>query len=213
MHLCLALSVAGSSWVFADVASDSAKAASVMKKASDFYSKASNLAILFKAHMYWSATEEWNDAEGTLWLSGQNRFHVFLPELELVSNGKTLWKYSKSNKQVSLENFGDNRGNRHPSQILFEFLKCKPLRMVLKKEGKEEFHKIFLEPGAGLRHYDSLQVLIRKKNGAPYQVKTLDAAENISIYTISSIKSNTVFKEKDFFFKTPKGVEEIDMRQ
>ncbi|MFC1585345.1 outer membrane lipoprotein carrier protein LolA [Fibrobacterota bacterium] len=184
-----------------------------MLEAVQYYSTARSLVIEFKADMYWSATEEWNPSQGKLWLWGKNQFHLFLPEIEVVSDGKTLWKYSRENKQVVVENFEDSGESTHPSQILFEFLQCEPLSLERIREKKRQYYRIVLDASKHSRNFDSLVVYLDPKSHAPQVIKTLDAAENRSIYRIRKMKRDVGFKKKDFVFSIPKGVEVVDVRE
>jgi outer membrane lipoprotein carrier protein len=184
-----------------------------MTRAVEYYRKAQSLSITFNADSYWSATEEWNAYKGSLWLSGKDKFHLFLPEVEMISDGRTLWKYSRENKQVVVENFEESGENVHPSQILFDFLKCKPRGMKEVVEKKKKYLQIDLDVPGNSKSYDSLQVFLETESFAPYKIKTVDAADNKAVYTITSIKRNVKFKEKSFQFTVPRGVEEVDLRE
>ncbi|MBF0431690.1 MAG: outer membrane lipoprotein carrier protein LolA [Fibrobacteria bacterium] len=181
-----------------------------MKKAVSYFEESGSMKIDFTADMYWSATEEWRSSKGKIWFSGESKYRVFMPELEIVSNGTKLWKYSKENKQVVEEVLDGNSWNTHPSRILFEFLKCEALSHKLIKEKRQEFIEIVLIPAKGLKHYSSLIVLLNPQTGEPKKIHTVDEAENESVYTISKIKRHVKFKKKQFEFVPPKGVEVID---
>lgn len=213
LFLLFSLSLSAQSKEKPEAAYPDSAAGDAMVKAVEFYQKVKNLSIEFKADTYWSATEEWNSYKGSLWLSEKDKFHLFLPELEMVSDGKTLWRYSRENKQVVVENFEDSGENVHPSRILFDFLKCTPRSMKEVVENKKKYLQIDLDVSGDLKNYDSLRVLLETGSFAPYKIKTVDVAENKSVYTITSIKRNVKFKKKSFQFTVPKGVEEVDLRE
>jgi outer membrane lipoprotein carrier protein len=187
------------------------EAVKAMKKAYEFYQSAKSLSIEFTADVYWLATETWNKSEGALWLREKDEFHLFLPEMEMISDGKMLWKYSKENKQVVLENYEGSSTNAHPSQILFKFLKCNPVSLDTIREEKQSYLKISMDVQKDLKEYDSLDVYLHLKSFKPYKICTVDAAENKSIYTVHKIKRNVAFKKKAFQFSVPKGVELVDL--
>jgi len=194
------------------IALDSAAAKSLLLKASKYYSSSSGLEIEFESRVYWSALEEWHQSKGTLKCNPNNEYRLILPELVMVSNGKTLWKYSLENKQVVIEDISQAVNTNHPAKLIFDFLTCRPLSMKEVKQDKHSFYQISLEPGSQFPQYDSITVYLQKLDSRPYKVETVDENENRNIYTITKIKKDAVFKEKTFMFIPPDGIEVVDLR-
>jgi outer membrane lipoprotein-sorting protein len=187
-------------------------AAETLQKSATFFEQAGTLAFDFQVKIQYEITEEQAEYTGDLLLGDQDKFRLRIPGSHLYSDGISLWQYNLEQKQVLVKSLLDLDGKLHPSEILFQYLKCKPLQVKKDKlEGKTVF-VLDLEPAGKLAGINTMQVWLHEKSFAPVRIKTIDVSNNISWYTISEIKTKVAAKEADFMFTAPAGVETLDMR-
>jgi len=191
---------------------DKMKAEKIMQKAREYYQSSKSFSIKFKSKVFWASSEEWNNSGGKLWLGQQQKFHLFLPDVEMVSDGVNLWKYSVSNKQVTLDHAEDSKAAGASARILFSFLQCEPLFLKIVKEKGAVYIHLGLKPTKSLKNYETVEVFLNKKDHSPHKIKTTDGGGNISIYTVTKLIRNKKFKDKHFKFTVPKKVELVDLR-
>ena len=186
--------------------------ASVLKKSSDFFNSANSLSLKFKVKVYYEVTEETDEYDGDLLLGKGDEFRLNIPAMSLYSDGVSLWQHNIGPKQVVVKNLLDMDGKLHPSEILFQYLKCTPTKLEKKKIDKKDMYVLTLDTKNKIASLEYLEVWLDPKTYAPIRMKTIDVSKNTFWYDIGSIKRNLDVNSTDFEYKAIDGVELIDMR-
>ncbi len=180
-----------------------------MQEAAAFYKASGEMTIHFTAKSYWSATENWQSQNGSLFLGAKHAFRLETKGLVIVSDGQTMWKYNTAHEQVTIQDASAGLGSMHPSKVLFEFLNCEPISV--QTQGKKNI-VLTLHPSGGLKNFDSLSVVLSVKSKQPKEIFTTDAAENRWHYILNKMKTNVRHKKALFTFTPPKSAEVVDLR-
>ncbi|HSQ42841.1 MAG TPA: outer membrane lipoprotein carrier protein LolA [Fibrobacteraceae bacterium] len=150
--------------------------------------------------------------QGSLSLGNGDRFHLRLPGQEICSDGATLWQYSVTQHQVLIKNSADMEGGLHPSEMLFRYLRCKPMNIRQDKFQGVPVHILELDASQQIKSLTSMEVWLKDSDQTPVKLITVDKTGSSVIYSISNLRKNSTLNDQTFQFQAPAGVEEIDMR-
>lgn len=150
--------------------------------------------------------------KGELAIGSGDRFLLKLPGQKYVSDGITLWQVNDAQKQVVVKNTTDLDGGMHPSEVIFRYQKCKPVRV-----GKASFqgvpvHTVALDPTGQVKGFKSMSVWLKESDQTPVRIETLDNTGSTSIYEITKLRKNPDLGKDPFRYTPSADVEEIDMR-
>lgn len=154
--------------------------------------------------------------KGTLILKGE-KYKVLLDKMEIVCNSSTVWTYMKDVKEVQLGEVDEDEDDAifmNPKNLftLYETGFKYVLADDAVKDGKSvNVIKLYpLDPSDKSYHTIILYIDKDKTEIQSFEMKSKDG--NVFIYTIKSFTPNTNYSDSFFEFKTPEGVEEIDLR-
>lgn len=161
-------------------------------------------------------TEGLNDVQkGSIILKG-DKYIVNVGEQEIISNGTIVWTYLKDVKEVQISEVDedDEESMLNPKTIFtmyesgFKYVKDKDktiggtgvnvIRMYPLNPAEKPFHTVILNVDKAKNQIHSIE--IKSKDG------------NVFTYTIKDFVGNKTYPDGKFEFKTPAGVEEIDLR-
>lgn len=187
-------------------------AKSVLQKSSEFFDRADYIYIDFSVKTHYDVTDETNVSDGDLLVGDGDEFRLRVPGLEYYSDGVNLWQVNIASKQVLAKSLLDLDGGLHPSELLFRYLRCKPLSVKKDKLDGQDVYVLQLDPTGEIKIATTMEVWLDATDYSPVRLKTTDVSGNTSWYTIKDLKTNLQVKAADFVYKAPKGVEVIDMR-
>jgi outer membrane lipoprotein-sorting protein len=152
---------------------------------------------------------------GTIWMKG-TKYKVVFGGQEIYSDGKTVWNYDKSAKEVTINN-ADASGSGITPQKLFTNFYDKDFLYLLngeKKLGAKTVQEIEMTPTDKSKNFHKVYLQIDKAARTIYSTKVLENAGNRYTYTVSSMKTNAAMADNMFVFDKSKypGVEEVDLR-
>lgn len=152
---------------------------------------------------------------GTIWMKG-TKYKVIFGGQEIFSDGKTVWSYDKSAKEVTISTI-DASGNGITPQKLFTNFYDKDFLYLLngeKKIGSRTIQEIEMTPTDKSKTFHKVYLQVDKAAKTIYSTKVLENAGNKYTYTVSSMKTNAAMADNIFIFDKKKypGVEEVDLR-
>ena len=144
-----------------------------------------------------------------------NKYHIKANNMEIITDGKTLWSYSPRRKTVLISYFFEDDSNISIDNIFFNVIpnmraravksvlssaKTKQYRLELFNKNKtEEIKEIYLYLDEKLTKIEGIEVISNNKNfNTKWDIKKLEINKNMP--------------DNIFTFTTPKDVEEIDTR-
>lgn len=146
-----------------------------------------------------------------------DKYKLILSQQEIISNGTTVWTYLKDVKEVQISEVDEDEEDAvflNPKKIftIYETGFKYVLSEDAVKNGKNvNVIKLYPEePGDKPFHTILLYVDKAKTEIAGMEIKSKDG--NTFIYTINNFITNKPYPSSAFEFKTPAGVEEIDLR-
>ncbi len=172
-----------------------------------------SIRIVFKQTYIWELTGEEQSIEGELLLQGDDRFHVTTEDQVIVSDGQTLWTYSKPSQRVLIDRLSDSDNTLLPRQILFQYTRSYTSRMV----GEETLlgkacAVVMLTEESGDAFFPKVTVWIEQDTWIPRKVEQIDINDNRTIYELTSLQFDVPADRSIFEFVIPEDTEVIDMR-
>jgi len=148
-------------------------------------------------------------SRGSLLLGSGDRFRLKLADQEYMSDGVSLWHYVPAQKQVLVKNLADAPGTVNPSEMLFRYLRCRPLAVIRETES---LWRLQLDPTGQIKAYRELEVWLNGKTWLPEKLSMRSADGSRTDYRVLNLLRDPRVSERDFRFVQPNGVELIDMR-
>lgn len=150
---------------------------------------------------------------GTLLLKKQDRYRVELGHQTIVTDGETVWSYSRQAHQVLIDRFRKDPGGLSPERVLMGA----PADYSASLIGRDTV--------AG-RGTIGLKLIPRDETAAPQvlrlwvdphtwlirRARLEDGPGRETVYTVAEIRINTGIPDARFVFDVPEGAEVVDLR-
>ena len=185
----------------------------IVKKVEDNFNKSGAMSIDFKEIYQWKLTGEEHTTNGNLVMQGQDKFRVSTDDQIIVSNGSTLWTFSKPSNRVVVDKLKKNDNTLLPRKIFLEY--TEDYRVF--SDGSEslsgtECWVLKFTDEKGDKLFPKVRVWIDKHTFMPGKIEQWDLSGNVTIFIIKKIKTGITVSKNEFYFKTPEGAELIDLR-
>lgn len=144
-----------------------------------------------------------------------DKFHMVLPEQEVINNGSTIWTYLPEAKEVNIDNYDPNSDDINPFKIYEIYKKnFKYLYLQEKTEGGVLCEEIDLVPEKKDAQYFKIKMFISKKDKTIKGLTFFDKGGNRYKYSVTKFMPNSKVEDSYFSFDPKKypGVEIIDLR-
>ena len=152
--------------------------------------------------------------KGKLTVKG-DKYHMVLPEQEVINNGATIWTYLPEAKEVNIDNYDPNSDDINPFKIYEIYKKnFKYLYLQEKTEGGVLCEEIDLVPEKKDAQYFKIKLFISKKDKTIQGLTMFDKGGNRYKYAVTKFLPNSKVDDTYFTFDPKKypGVEVIDLR-
>jgi outer membrane lipoprotein carrier protein len=187
------------------------QADSLLKCSADYFGKDAEVKFNFQMLTRVANTGEEIQKGGTLLTASQNRFALTMPDLQIISDGVNLWQYNPLQKQVLVKLVSDLENKLQPSEILFRYLNTKAVNAKKELWKNKSVNAVSLNPDKYKDQFKAMEVWLFPTDCSPVRLHTIDNFGNDTWYSIENLNKGK-FAEREFKFKTPSGVDEIDMR-
>ncbi len=172
----------------------------------------------FEANFSYTLTNETEkineEFKGKMMVKG-DKYHLVLPEQEVINNGTTMWTYLPEAKEVNIDNFDPDSDDLNPSKFYEIYKKgFKYLYLEDKMEGGVLCEVVDLVPEKRDAQYFKVRMNIIKKDKSIHSWTMFDKAGNLYKYTITKFNPTAKIDDASFSFDPKKypGVEVIDLR-
>jgi outer membrane lipoprotein carrier protein len=188
-----------------------AEADSLLKCSAGYFGKNAEIKFNFQMYTRVASTGEEIQKNGTLLTANKNRFALTMPDLQVLSDGVSLWQYNPLQKQVLVKLVSDLENKLQPSEILFRYLNTKAVSAKKEVWKTKSVNAVSLNPDKYKDQFKSMEVWLSPADCSPVRLHTIDNFGNDTWYSIENL-SKGKFADKEFKFSLPAGVDEIDMR-
>ncbi len=188
-------------------------AAELVSKLRKKYDRIDDLSLSFVQTTVFAVSKARQTSEGGLSLAKDNRYRITFDDRVIVSDGTTVWSWSKANAQVIVDRFHDDPNSLTPDRLLVR-IPSEYTAVSLGKErlGKEETTVLKMTPASTGRSVRWFKIWVDEERLTVLKLQLLDLAENEITYELRDIAMNQGIPDSTFRFTTPAGTEVLDLR-
>jgi outer membrane lipoprotein carrier protein len=192
-------------------ANGSADSLSLVQKVENRYATLKDLKMKFNKEVRSEIFQNSATSEGEILLKQPDKFRLESSDQIVVSNGKTIWTYSKEHRQVTKQSLSQ------PERLNFlSFLKDIQTYYQAKNLGTEviearECHSVALTPKQRGTDFEKLLLWIDSGNYLVKKMEIHDLQGSQTVFWFSSIKKDSKLKDERFEFEVPEDAELIDL--
>jgi chaperone LolA len=177
------------------------------------YEMIDDAAVQFEQHVKFGFSNIEQNISGILKMKKPKHYRIESEQQTIVTDGKTVWAYSKANNQVIIDTYKENSNSISPDQFMLN-LPANYFTALLGVE-KQSAGNIFLLkliPKDDRSFVKSIKISVEENSWMLRKIVVLDINETETTYAVKDIKLNTNIKEETFTFDTPKGADVVDLR-
>ncbi len=189
------------------------KANSIISQVVKKYEDSKNIKVNFLQLFYWKLTDNKAEQSGTIWLEGKEKFKILTDNQLIISDGNTIWTFSKTTNQVIVDNLQSAEDVDLPKDILLNFSDKYHAEYIQdEKIDGIDFHLIKLTSKTEENFVREMRIWIDIKEKTVNKIEQLDLNNNTNTYLLRDFIFNVDLGAKFFKFEIPDSVEVIDMR-
>jgi chaperone LolA len=180
----------------------------------DNFKKMKSFEADFVQVQIWELAAEESRVNGKLYMKNDNSFRVEMPDGNyILSNGKTVWRYSTENKQALIEDIKENEDTMLPGKLFFDFSDKYELKDYFEKKekGKTVYFLELVSPKNKQRFIDRLKVKVNE-DFLPYEIEYFDLDDNKTTFILENTVIDKPIDASKFSFEKKEGIEIIDLR-
>ncbi len=194
------------------LAADPPSSGRLIRNIQKAYDDMESFSCTFRKEFQWALAGEVESTDGTMEIAGDKKFRFETPIQMMVTDGKTLWRYSVANQQVIIEPLDKAQGVL-PKDFLFEYPKQfdagdviesvidGQLAYMMKLEPKQ--------PGLGVRE---VKVWVNAEDYITRRMEWTDDSGNRTTFIILDVQLNPTIPADRFVLDIPEGVQVFDLR-
>lgn len=167
----------------------------------------------FEQVYVWELAGETQKLKGTLYLKAGNNYRIETDDQIVVTNGQTVWTYSKEQKQVIIDHLKVTEENPLPKDLLFKY--SEEYTPHLAGEEKIDDKKMLvlnLIPKDKDAFVKSMRIWVDPTLWLTVKIEQRDINDNMNTYWVRNIQENIKLEADFFHFKIPEGAEVVDLR-
>ncbi len=188
-------------------------AAEVLENVNEKYEAISDAQIKFTQRVKLPMTKIDQSSSGTLFVKKSNKYRVDLTDQTIVTNGETVWSYSRPSNQVLIDHFKMNDQSLTPEKILTGA--PEDFEATLLGEERLDGHTVVglkLTPKDKNSFVSSMKLWVDGESWMIRKVEVADVAGKNTTYIVNEIKTDTGLKDSRFTYQIPEGAEVVDLR-
>ena len=185
----------------------------ILEEVRDKYASIRDAKLTFTQHVSFSLATVSQTTQGTLLMKKPSHYRVELEARTIVTDGETVWSYSRPNNQVLIDHFRLDERSFSPEKLLT----TAPSEYTATLLGQEKLEgatvqivKLIPKNPTGL--VASLKLWVDERTSLMRKVELLDVNGKETTYTVHSFEVNPVIADSVFQFTIPPGADVVDLR-
>lgn len=185
----------------------------IIKKVKKSYQELHSLKADFEQVYVWELAGETQKLVGTLYLKSGNQYRIETDNQIIVTDGKTVWTYSKENDQVIIDLLSNSEENPLPKDLLFRYSEEYSPHLIgeEKIDGKRTY-ALNLIPKDEDAFVKSMKIWVDASNWLTVKIQQIDINDNVNTYLVKNVKRNIELDASLFNLEIPEGAEVVDLR-
>ena len=177
------------------------------------YEMIDDAVVQFEQHVKFGFSNIEQNFSGILKMKKPKHYRVESDQQTIVTDGKTVWAYSKANNQVIIDTYKENSNSISPEQFMLNLpANYYASLMGYEKQAAGNIILLKLVPKDDRSFVKSVKVFVEENTWMLRKIVILDVNETETTYAVKDMKLNTNIKEKTFTFEIPAGSEIVDLR-
>ena len=168
----------------------------------------------FREIFEWALTKETVEQAGRIVVTSDDRFYINTPEQLLVSDGKVIYRYSRSRFQVIIEPITSANEKSLPRKMMLDFgdeFKAAEFT-ALPVDGKAGFRLDLTVSKPEDLMIQNAAIWATQKDNVVYRLRFTDLNGNTTTYQFSDIQFDKKVDDTLFKFDIPEDAEVFDLR-
>jgi chaperone LolA len=184
----------------------------VLDRARKKYEELTDVELRFAQTVRFPVSRVEQRISGTLQMRKGNHYRVETEDMTVVTDGTTVWSYSRGTNQVLIDHFSMDERMFTPERVLTAAPEdFTPVLLGKEKIGTSETLVLKLTPTES-GPIKTLKLWIGESDHLTRKVEMVDANGKETTYLVSDLRVNTGVPEGRFTFKAPEGAEVVDLR-
>jgi chaperone LolA len=185
----------------------------ILEKARKKYDALTDAELRFVQTVKFPVSNLEQRVSGLLRMKKTNRYRMETDEMVVVTDGETVWSYSRLNNQVLIDRFKMDERMFSPERILT----AAPAEFSATLIGKEKIAAqstivLKLIPSADQGFIKVLKLWIGEADHLTHKVEMVDANGKETTYLVSDLRTNTGLSDTLFSYTAPENAEVVDLR-
>jgi outer membrane lipoprotein carrier protein len=152
-------------------------------------------------------------SSGSLLLKKENMYRVEMEGQTVVTDGKTVWSYSRPTHQVLIDLFNADARARTPERILMgETDDYTATLLGRETSGGRELVGVKLNPRGDQSAGGTIRLWVDPKTWLIRKAVLEDGNGKETVYTVNEIRVNIGVADSRFDYEIPEGAEVVDLR-
>jgi outer membrane lipoprotein-sorting protein len=149
---------------------------------------------------------------GTVTVRGES-FRIEMPAQTLVSDGRTLWSYSRDDNQVVVQDYRPQEMGFSVGQLLTDWTRQFRVTGTSRATmGGVQHDVLALVPREGGSSVRDATLYVRSSDAVPARVRVHDVNGQTLAFDLQNVRLNGRLPSNTFTFRTPAGAEVVDLR-
>jgi outer membrane lipoprotein carrier protein len=185
----------------------------IVKKLQKKYDSIRDASVTYVQHVQFGVTKSEQNFSGSLVMKKENKYRIEMEQQTIVTDGKSVWSFNKSNNQLLIDKYKDDPKSFSPEKVLVNLPGNYNAAVIGKEKiGDEEYSILKLTPKQDKFNFKWMKVWVDPKDWLMKKIQVLDISDNLMTYTLHEIKINQGVLDTIFQFVTPDSAEVIDLR-
>lgn len=184
----------------------------IVRKVRATFESLTTLRARFEQTFEWKMVGESQKVSGTLAAAKGDRYRIETDDQVIVTDGKTVWNFSKENNQVLIDHMGKSADAPLMRDLMVRYAEG----YVAELKGQEAVHGstcYLVELRAkGEEFITTVTLWVDRTLWIPVRVRQVDVNENVNLYELQGVEVNVPLPASLFSFQVPPGAEVIDVR-
>lgn len=185
----------------------------VMAKVRKKYESITDGEVRFTQKVVFSMARIQQETSGTLLFKKEKKYRVEFEDQLVVTDGTTVWSYSRSTNQVLIDDFRQNERSLSPEQILSAAPSAyAPTLLGKERLGTLETIVVKLTPPEGTSLVKTMKIWVQEGEWLVRKAELADIHGKETTYQVQHFRINTGIPDDRFRYTPPPGVESVDLR-
>jgi outer membrane lipoprotein-sorting protein len=184
----------------------------ILEKARKKYDALTDVEVRFTQAVKFPVSRVEQRVSGVLQMRKGNHYRVETGEMTVVTDGTTVWSYSRATHQLLIDRFNADERTFSPERILTAAPEdFSAVLLGKEKVGAQETFVLKLVPSSE-GFITTLKLWIAESDYLTRKVEMVDASGKETTYLVSDLRANAGIPESRFTLPVPEGAEVVDLR-